>query len=51
MIDLRNIYTPDEMAQAGFEYHSVGQAAAACRIAPTRRVKAHLLLSAAENST
>ncbi len=25
MIDLRNIYTPDEMAQAGFEYHSVGR--------------------------
>jgi len=27
MIDLRNIYTPDEMAQAGFEYHSVGRPA------------------------
>jgi UDPglucose 6-dehydrogenase len=25
MVDLRNIYTPDEMAQAGFEYHSVGR--------------------------
>lgn len=25
MIDLRNIYTPEEMAQAGFEYHSVGR--------------------------
>ncbi|MCW5701076.1 MAG: UDP-glucose/GDP-mannose dehydrogenase family protein [Bradyrhizobium sp.] len=25
MIDLRNIYTPGEMAQAGFEYHSVGR--------------------------
>ena len=25
MIDLRNIYTPDEMARAGFEYHSVGR--------------------------
>jgi len=25
MIDLRNIYTPDDMAQAGFEYHSVGR--------------------------
>ncbi|MEQ8283370.1 MAG: UDP-glucose/GDP-mannose dehydrogenase family protein [Parvibaculum sp.] len=25
MIDLRNIYMPDEMAQAGFEYHSVGR--------------------------
>ncbi|MBX3493423.1 MAG: UDP-glucose/GDP-mannose dehydrogenase family protein [Parvibaculum sp.] len=27
MIDLRNIYTPDEMARAGFEYHSVGRPA------------------------
>lgn len=27
MIDLRNIYTPDEMAQAGFAYHSVGRPA------------------------
>ncbi|MBX3489198.1 UDP-glucose/GDP-mannose dehydrogenase family protein [Parvibaculum sp.] len=25
MIDLRNIYTPAEMARAGFEYHSVGR--------------------------
>ena len=25
MIDLRNIYMPDEMARAGFEYHSVGR--------------------------
>ena len=25
MIDLRNIYTPAEMAEAGFEYHSVGR--------------------------
>lgn len=28
MIDLRNIYTPREMADAGFEYHSVGRVAA-----------------------
>ncbi|PKQ04782.1 MAG: UDP-glucose 6-dehydrogenase, partial [Alphaproteobacteria bacterium HGW-Alphaproteobacteria-11] len=27
MIDLRNIYMPDEMARAGFEYHSVGRPA------------------------
>ncbi|MBX3497339.1 MAG: UDP-glucose/GDP-mannose dehydrogenase family protein [Parvibaculum sp.] len=27
MIDLRNIYTPGEMAQAGFAYHSVGRPA------------------------
>ena len=27
MIDLRNIYTPREMADAGFEYHSVGRGA------------------------
>jgi len=27
MIDLRNIYTPREMADAGFEYHSVGRVA------------------------
>lgn len=27
IVDLRNIYTPDEMAQAGFEYHSVGRQA------------------------
>jgi UDPglucose 6-dehydrogenase len=25
MVDLRNIYTPREMAEAGFEYHSVGR--------------------------
>ena len=25
MIDLRNIYTPGDMAEAGFEYHSVGR--------------------------
>ena len=25
MVDLRNIYTPREMADAGFEYHSVGR--------------------------
>lgn len=34
MIDLRNIYTPVEMDQAGFEYHSVGRPAPAV---PTRR--------------
>ena len=27
MVDLRNIYTPREMAEAGFEYHSVGRTA------------------------
>jgi UDPglucose 6-dehydrogenase len=27
MVDLRNIYTPREMADAGFEYHSVGRTA------------------------
>ena len=25
MVDRRNIYTPREMAEAGFEYHSVGR--------------------------
>jgi UDPglucose 6-dehydrogenase len=25
MVDLRNIYTPREMADAGFEYHSIGR--------------------------
>ncbi|MGE0748599.1 MAG: UDP binding domain-containing protein, partial [Rhodospirillales bacterium] len=25
LIDLRNIYKPDEMAEAGFDYHSVGR--------------------------
>jgi UDPglucose 6-dehydrogenase len=25
MIDLRNIYRPDEMAEAGFAYHSIGR--------------------------
>jgi len=25
MVDLRNIYTPREMSEAGFEYHSVGR--------------------------
>jgi UDPglucose 6-dehydrogenase len=29
MVDLRNIYTPREMAEAGFEYHSVGRSAVA----------------------
>jgi UDPglucose 6-dehydrogenase len=29
MIDLRNIYQPDEMAAAGFVYHSIGRAVAA----------------------
>ena len=27
LIDLRNIYTPREVAEAGFEYHSIGRAA------------------------
>ncbi|MDZ4869758.1 MAG: UDP-glucose/GDP-mannose dehydrogenase family protein [Alphaproteobacteria bacterium] len=27
MVDLRNIYTPREMLEAGFEYHSVGRTA------------------------
>ena len=27
MVDLRNIYTPREMVEAGFEYHSVGRTA------------------------
>jgi len=26
MVDLRNIYKPDEMVQAGFTYHSIGRA-------------------------
>ena len=26
LVDLRNIYTPREMSEAGFEYHSVGRA-------------------------
>jgi hypothetical protein len=25
MIDLRNIYKPAEMREAGFEYHSIGR--------------------------
>jgi UDPglucose 6-dehydrogenase len=25
MVDLRNIYTPREMSESGFEYHSVGR--------------------------
>ncbi len=29
IVDLRNIYEPDEMARAGFDYHSVGRPAAA----------------------
>ena len=28
MIDLRNIYNPDEMAEAGFYYFSIGRASA-----------------------
>jgi UDPglucose 6-dehydrogenase len=28
VIDLRNIYQPDEMTAAGFVYHSIGRAAA-----------------------
>ena len=28
LVDLRNIYDPDEMASAGFDYHSVGRSAA-----------------------
>jgi UDPglucose 6-dehydrogenase len=31
VIDLRNIYKPDEMAEAGFAYHSIGRAPAAPR--------------------
>jgi UDPglucose 6-dehydrogenase len=27
LIDLRNIYTPREVAEAGFEYHSIGRTA------------------------
>jgi UDPglucose 6-dehydrogenase len=27
LIDLRNIYTPREVSEAGFEYHSVGRLA------------------------
>jgi hypothetical protein len=27
MVDLRNIYTPREMLDAGFEYHSIGRTA------------------------
>jgi UDPglucose 6-dehydrogenase len=27
MVDLRNIYTPREMLEAGFEYHSIGRTA------------------------
>ena len=29
VIDLRNIYQPEEMTEAGFVYHSIGRAAAA----------------------
>ncbi len=25
LVDLRNIYHPDEMKKAGFEYHSIGR--------------------------
>ena len=25
MVDLRNIYNPDEMVEAGFDYHCVGR--------------------------
>jgi UDPglucose 6-dehydrogenase len=25
MVDLRNIYRPDEMAEAGVDYHSIGR--------------------------
>jgi len=25
MVDLRNVYTPDDMAEAGFDYHCVGR--------------------------
>ena len=25
VVDLRNIYRPDEMAEAGFIYHSIGR--------------------------
>ena len=28
LVDLRNIYNPDEMAAAGFDYHSVGRSPA-----------------------
>ena len=25
LVDLRNVYTPEQMQQAGFDYHSVGR--------------------------
>jgi UDPglucose 6-dehydrogenase len=25
LVDLRNIYQPDEMKKAGFDYHSIGR--------------------------
>ena len=28
MVDLRNIYNPDEMVAAGFDYHSIGRPSA-----------------------
>lgn len=32
IIDLRNVYTPEDMAQAGFTYHSVGRAVASPQV-------------------
>ena len=37
VVDLRNIYKPEEMAAAGFSYHSIGRAAAEPRRAAMPR--------------
>jgi UDPglucose 6-dehydrogenase len=39
VIDLRNIYQPEDMAEAGFIYHSVGRSTAKPRPGPTRSLR------------
>jgi UDPglucose 6-dehydrogenase len=40
IIDLRNVYQPDEMAAAGFIYHSIGRSVAQPQAGSSRNLRA-----------